>query len=149
MVRCMANVRWSLGLVRDGGLLCLVYSARRVLRSASNDERRTTRVRRAATHNCVSTRNVCGQLDNVMNVDIFPNADITYDPPSRPPRVATPTFPFYHHALSSLRDDVRRYQVSSARRGMAKTPDATLFMALPEQDAFDNDIYIGIYRDMI
>lgn len=74
--------------------VCSEYPAWRVLRFASNDERRTTRVRRAATHNCVSTRNVCGQLDNVMNVDIFPNADITYDPSLRSPRAIVPPPPF-------------------------------------------------------
>lgn len=61
-----------------------VYPPRRILRFASSGDRqrrRTARVLRAATHNCVSTRSVCDQLDNVMNVDIFPNADITYDPP--------------------------------------------------------------------
>jgi len=96
MVRGMANVR-MISRSRKGWWLarvCSVYPAWRVLRSAFNGERRTTRVRRAATHNCVSTRNVCGQLDNVMNVDIFPNADITYDPSPRSPRAIAPPPPF-------------------------------------------------------
>jgi len=111
-------------LARDGGSLarCTLELPRpsASLLAAERRHRRTARRRRhAATHNCVSTRSVCGRLDNVMNVDIFPNADITYGPPLS----ASTALPlFYHHALSSLRDDVRRYQVSLPRRGMAKTP---------------------------
>lgn len=106
----MANVLWSFAL--RGMAVCLVYPSRHILRFASSGDhqrRRTARVLRAATHNCVSTRSVCGQLDNVMNVDIFPNADITYDPP---PSVSVLLSLFYHHALSSLRDDVRQYRIS-------------------------------------
>lgn len=75
----------SSGLTRKGwrhtGLPCprvlalLPLGFWRCRASTPKNERRR---RRAATHNCVSTRSVCGRLDNVMNVDIFPNADITY-----------------------------------------------------------------------
>lgn len=94
----------------------------------------------AATHNCVSTRSVCGRLDNVMNVDIFPNADITYDPP---PSASTALPLFYHHALSSLRDDVRRYRVSSPRRGIAKTP----LLCLSPDSRSRNDIAIWFEKN--
>lgn len=81
-VYCMENVCFeseaSIAAVRSP------YPLRRVLWNslpmAEYVEREGERIPRAATHNCVSTRSVCGQLDNVMNVDMFPNADITYDP---------------------------------------------------------------------
>lgn len=81
---CCTVLRTSDGLSRLEGMAWLL--ARYILLGTSfvRFQRRRTkngRARRAATHNCVSTRSVCGQLDNVMNVDIFPNADITYDPP--------------------------------------------------------------------
>lgn len=74
-----------------------------------------------------------------MNVDIFPNADITYDPPPRPPPfIITPRRPF-----AMMYGDTR----SPLRVEEWKTPDATLFMALPEQDVFDNDIRVYVYPE--
>lgn len=93
LVRCYYG-RTSDGLSQgdgDSGLpdrcilrQCVLHLERR------RDREETARTRRATTHNCVSTRSVCGQLDNVMNVDIFPNADITYDPSPSPVRCSIP-----------------------------------------------------------
>jgi len=53
---------------------------------------------------------VCAaKLDNVMNVDIFPNADITYDSLLS----AFMLLSLFYHVLSSLCDDVRQYQIFS------------------------------------
>lgn len=134
---------WSLGLVRDGGSLGY---ARYILLGAS-----------FAPLSTASEERECGALPRIivyqhamcaanlitwwmLTYSLMPILHTTRRPGLR---VLSPHLPLLSSRLVVPSRWCTAIPGLLCASGMVKTPDAMLFMALPEQDALDNDIYLS------